>query len=158
MGMIALLAYNDAVFHELSVQGGYSSQFGEGLIAEPGLGWFLRNVAGGLVDPKHGLLPWAPFLLVLVPATVFARRHLPDWCIGSALGGALYLLVQFRANRFSGGEGHLGYRYPLEFLTAAAPALAVGYYHWVRERPPAQRLLVVGVVIGAAFQLTASVS
>ena len=111
--MIAMLAYNQATFHELSVSGGYGDQFGR-QFSDSGVGWFVRNVVGGLVDPRHGLLSWAPFLLVLIPATVAARATSRDWCIGSALGGALYLLVQYRANRFSGGEGHHGYRYPLE--------------------------------------------
>ena len=50
---------------------------------------------------------------------------------GSAVGGLLYLLLQLKANRYSGGEGFWGYRYPLETLAASAPLLLLSYREWL---------------------------
>jgi hypothetical protein len=74
------------------------------------------------------------------------------------VGGVIYLVIQWRANAFAGGEGHFAYRYPLEALTAAAPALFIGYQRWVRPRLTAQRFLVAGLAVGFTGQLTASIS
>jgi hypothetical protein len=63
----------------------------------------------------------------------------------------VYLLVQFKANRSSGGTGFLGYRYPLEALTVATTLLAVSYVAWVDERPLAKKVFWVSV--GIAFLL-----
>lgn len=157
IGMAALLAYNTAIWGEPSVSGGYGDGFEE-QFANSGLGWFVSNVWGGLVDPHHGLLPWAPFVAVLAIAAAVERRHLGDWSLAAALGGILYLLIQWRANSFAGGKGHSGYRYPLEMLTACAPAFFVGYQRWVAPRPVAVKALVIGVAIGFAGQLTATVA
>jgi hypothetical protein len=157
VGLGALLAYNAAIWGEPSVSGGYGDGFEE-QFAHSGLGWFASNVWGGLVDPHHGLLPWAPFVAVLAIGVVAERRHLTDWSLAAAIGGVLYLLIQWRANTFAGGRGHSGYRYPLEMLTACAPAFYLGYLRWVAPRPAAAKLLAVGVTVAFAGQLTASVA
>jgi hypothetical protein len=157
VGLAALLAYNTYLWGEPSVSGGYGDGFEE-QFAHSGLGWFVANVWHGLVDPQHGLLPWAPFVALLAVAAVAARRHQVDWTLAAAVGGVLYLLIQWRANSFAGGKGHSGYRYPLEMLVACAPAFFVGYQRWVAPRPVAMKLLVVGLTIGFAGQLTASVA
>lgn len=156
-GLLAIVAYNTSIWGEASISGGYGDGF-ERQFAHSDLGWFVSNVVGGLFDPHHGLLVWAPFLVVLAVAAVAERRHLVDWSTAAAVGGIAYLLIQWRANAFAGGEGHFAYRYPLEALTAAAPALYVGYERWVRPRLTAQRFLVLGLAVGFGGQLTASFS
>lgn len=155
-GFALLLAYNAAVWGELSVSGGYGDSFSD-RFARSGLGWFARNVWGALFDVQHGLLTWAPFLVVLAAGAVVARRQAPDWSVLAALGGLVYLLVQLRANRFSGGDGHFGYRYPLEAMVAAAPLLFVGYWRWVRERQVARMALSVGLAVGFLGQILGAV-
>lgn len=157
VGLAAVVTYNAAIWGEPSISGGYGDRF-ERQFEHADLGWFLSNLWGGLVDPHHGLLTWAPFVLVLGVAAVAERRQLVDWSWAAAFGGVLYLLIQWRANAFAGGEGHFAYRYPLEMLTAAAPALFIGYQRWVRPRVTAQRFLAVGLAISFAGQLTASLS
>ena len=69
----------------------------------------------------------------------------------------MYLLFQYKANRYTGGSGFATYRYPLEALTAAAPVLLLSYTEWVAERPTAVRifraLAMVSVVAHGAFAL-----
>lgn len=156
IGLAGIVAYNNAIWGEPSISGGYGDGF-ERQFAHSGLGWFVSNVLGGLVDPHHGLLIWAPFVVVLGVAAVAVRHQLVDWSAAAAVGGVLYLLIQWRANAFAGGEGHFAYRYPLEALTAAAPALYLGYERWVRPRLTAQRFLAVGLAIGFGGQLTAAI-
>lgn len=155
LGLGALLAYNAWLFDRLSVSGGYGSDF-ESRFSSASLSWFLGNVIGGFLDPSHGLLTWAPFLVVLGAGTVLTDRR-PGWVNWSALGGLVYLVLQWRANRFSGGDGHFGYRYPLEAMTAAAPALYLGYEDWVRGQPTRERFLRIGVAIAVALQAIAAV-
>lgn len=155
LGLGAVVVYNWAVFGTPSVSGGYGSVFTETAI-HSSLGWYLRNLLGALVDPEHGLLIWAPFLLVLIPGLVKAWRAAPPWARGGALGGLLYLLVQLKANRFSGGGGHFAYRYPLEALTAAAPLLLLSWRDWVRGIPLARRLFAGGVTLAIVGQIVGS--
>lgn len=156
-GLAAIVAYNTSIWGEAAISGGYGDGFEE-QFAHSGLGWFLSNVWGGLVDPHHGLLIWAPFVIVLGVGAVAERRALVDWSAAAAVGGVIYLVIQWRANAFAGGEGHFAYRYPLEALTATSPALFVGYQRWVRPRLTAQRFLMAGLAVGFAGQLTASIS
>jgi hypothetical protein len=74
------------------------------------------------------------------------------------VGGLLYLLVQLKANRFSGGEFFFSYRYPLEALTAAAPLLALAYAGWVAHRRSINLLFFMALAISIVFQAVASLS
>jgi hypothetical protein len=156
IGLAALMAYNHAIWGGISISGGYGDGFSD-RFASSSVGWFLGNVWGALVDRDHGLLTWAPFLLVLGAGAVATRRKLPDWTVVSAVGGLLYLLVQLRANRFSGGDGHFGYRYPLEALVAAAPLLFLGYWQWARDRRIPRMALAVGLAVGLLGQVLGAV-
>jgi len=52
------------------------------------------------------------------------------------------LLVQFRLNRYSGGDGFWSYRYPIEAVVAAAPALSVAAQRlWTSGRPGRMAIL-----------------
>lgn len=156
LGLALVLLYNQRMFGAPSISGGYSGDFAERALTGDPL-WFVANVARGLVAIDYGLLLWAPFLLVLAPAAWRHRHRLPDWSVGAALGGTAYLLLQWRANRASGGEGFFPYRYPLAMLFACAPALGLTALHWwdtttgVRRRllPYSLVIAVIGQVFGA---------
>ena len=149
-GLAGLLWYNFWLWGELTITGGYGSGVGEQFVSTDA-GGFLVNLAEGLIDPSHGLLVYAPFLVFLLPGLISGWRRTPDWGRGAAVAAVVYLLVQFKANRSSGGTGFLGYRYPLEALTVATTLLAVSYVAWVDERPLAKKVFWVSV--GIAFLL-----
>jgi alpha-1,2-mannosyltransferase len=155
VGLATLLGFNRLVFSAPSISGGYGATFTEQLVESEGF-WFLGNVVGAFFDPTRGLLVWAPFLLVLLPGVRRAWKSGPAGTKGAAVGGAIYLLVQLKANRFSGGDGFFAYRYPLETLTAAAPFLFLSYREWVTESSLRLRLFrgaatlaIVAQAIGA---------
>jgi len=85
----------------------------------------ITNQLGLWVSPDRGILVWTPLLVLLAPALVRSWRTLPDWSRWLLLGGLAYTLVQTTLNRFSGGDTFYGYRIGLEFLAAAAPAVAL---------------------------------
>lgn len=152
-GLLSLLTYNSWLWSRLTVSGGYGDGFADRFVGSS-LSWFANNIFGAIFDPLRGLLVWSPFLIVLVWGGLARRKTPPDWVNASAVGGLLYLLIQLRANRFSGGDGHFAYRYPLEMLTAAAPWLFVAYQAWVSERPFAARIfrvLVLAALVGQAL-------
>ncbi len=146
-GLVLFLLYNQAVFGNLSLSAGYGTGFQDTAL-DANVAWYLRNVAGGLLSPTRGFLVWTPFLFVLLPGLRAGWRAAPPWVRGATIGGVLYLLLQYKANRYSGGSGFFAYRYPLEALTAAAPLLYLSFREWVAARPAAVR----------AFTWTAAVS
>src|SRR5690606_29871789 len=95
----------------------------------------------------RGMLIWAPYLVVLVPIGIKTRKQMPDWVSAAAVGGILYLLIQLRANRFSGGDGHFAYRYPLETLTAAAPWAFLSYTNGIGKQSRLQ-LYLIALILG----------
>ncbi len=153
LGLAGLLAYNDLVWGEPSVSGGYTSYFTDNLTTFTPLR-LLGRLAGFFVDPGVGVLVFSPFLIVALLGLPSAIRRAPDWAVGAAVGGAAYLVVQFQANRLSGGEGFFGYRYPLEALTAAAPLLAIAAFAWIGQDEGRRRIalgfLAVSIAIHAA--------
>jgi hypothetical protein len=153
VGLALLLAYNYWLWGVVTLTGGYDQGFAENLVSNS-VGWYLLNIAGGLLDPERGLLIWAPFLLLLVPAAWLSRSSHPDWTFAASVGGVIYLLIQWRANRFSGGAGFFAYRYPMETLTVMAPSLYLGYCRWVRGRPLAERVLRFTLAASIAAQAT----
>ena len=152
IGLAGLFLYNFLLWRRVSFSGGYGGAFRDQFLGSS-IGWFLENVWRGLFDVNRGLLVWAPFLLVLIFGLVKSRKSQPEWALWAAVGGAAYLLVQWRANRFSGGEGHFAYRYPLEMLTAATPALYVGYTTSVRPRWLPIRALGLGLAAALVGQV-----
>jgi len=149
LGLLALLGYNWWLWGVLTITGGYSSDFREGLVSADPAG-FLENIIGALADPRVGIFVVTPFLVLLLLRVRPALLDGPAWARGAALGGTLYLLIQLKANRYTGGAGFVGYRYPLEALAAAAPVLALAYPHWARESRILRSgfwLLVAGSVV-----------
>ena len=152
LGLGGLLWYNFWIWGSPSITGGY----GDGFVANAlstDFGAYVVNIFGALTDPFHGLLPYSPFLLILIPGLREAWRNSPDWAKGAGIGGIVYLLVQLKANRFSGGEGFVGYRYPLEALTAAAVVLFISYQQWVSRLTMVKWLFWVGVVMALTLQV-----
>ncbi len=155
VGAAAIVAYNAVVFGEPSLSGGYSSGFREKAVSASPL-WYVGNVAGGLFSPTRGVLLWSPFLLLLLPGVPSAWRRAPDWVRGPAVGAILYILLQWRANRYSGGDGYQFYRYPLEPLMAAAPLLILSYSDWIKPRPGVHRAFIALSAVAIAAHLAAA--
>lgn len=150
IGLGALLAYNYWLWGELTLTGGYSSAFTE-RITTAEMGWYARNVLGGFFSLDRGLLAWSPFLIVAVGGLPRTWQALPRWVSGAFLGGVFLLLVQFRLNRYSGGEGFFSYRYPLEAVMAAAPALAIAARGVWQRGDGWQRALLYSAAISVAL-------
>jgi len=153
-GLGALIAFNAYVFGSPSITGGYSGDFAERAVSLNLVTW-VRNVVGALIDPARGLLVYSPFLIVLLPGLPAAWRRAPAWVKGSALGGLAYILLQLKANRFSGGDTFWGYRYPLEMLAATAPLLLLCYTEWVRNQSALLRRIFT-FAVAASIVLTAA--
>lgn len=119
------------------------------------------KIAEAFIAPNHGVLAFSPFLLALAPGLRAGWRAAPHWVRSSAVGGALYLVIQMKSEVFDGGINFWGYRYPLETLTLAAPLLLLAWQHWTsrtaRRRAAFTALVIVSVslqAIGAAsFQV-----
>jgi len=149
LGLVAVMLYNQWVWGSLSISGGYGSAFTDRARGTSPLTLGSRIIEL-LVDLDHGIFVSSPVVaLALVALVVAGRKGYPDWAIGAALGGAIYLLVQIQANRVSGGNHIFGYRYPLEAIIAAAPLLAFATHRLVATR---------GTGVRRAFVVLASVS
>jgi hypothetical protein len=151
-GLAALLAYNWWVWGELTIVGGYSDDFADNFV-NGGVVWFLRNILGALIDIDRGLLLYTPMLVLLILGLAAGWKRADAPTRLAAVGGLVYLLVQLRANRFSGGDGHTGYRYPIEAIVAAAPLFFESYRAWISQRPRVKRLFVGSVVLSVVPQL-----
>lgn len=150
VGVVLLATYNEFAFGTFGLMGGYAqSPVGFDNPVRPPL---LTNFVGALFDDRRGLLVYSPFLVVLIPGIYSAFKEAPAWVRGAALGGGTYLAAQFVLNRFSGGAGFVGYRYPLEALVAAAPLLMLAYKHWVDGTRVRLVLFWLGVLVACAFQ------
>ena len=152
LGLAALLAFNWWAWGELTVSGGYRATFTDAFLTND-MGWYAINVARSLIDPARGVLVASPFFLFLIPGLRQAWRGAEPAVRYAALGSMVYMLVQLRANRFSGGDGHFAYRYPLEPLTASAPLLFLAFKSWVAQRPRMVRYFGFAVVLSAVPQL-----
>lgn len=133
VGLGVLVWYNDFVFGTPSISGGYGDRFAARM-ANLDLLQYAGNIILVLVHPMRGVLIYSPFLILLLPGLRSAWRAAPAWVRGSAVGGLLYLLLQLKAEGYSGGSGFSGYRYPLETLAAAAPLLLLSYREWVTKQ------------------------
>jgi hypothetical protein len=152
VGLGALLVFNDWAFGTPSLSGGYGSHFRDSLTDQSLFG-YVRNVAAMLLSPKNGLLLWS---VALVPALLGLRRswsETPEWARQAALAGLVYLLVHPRLNRASGGLPY-DYRYPLESLTLAAPALVLGVRAFLDGSELRRRIVVATVAASLLLQGT----
>ncbi len=85
----------------------------------------VSNQLGLWISPDRGIFVWTPAVLLLIPALVRGWGELPDWSRGLLLSGLLYTVVQGALNPFTGGDLFYGYRYGLEMVACALPALAL---------------------------------
>lgn len=152
VGLGVLLAFNDWAFGTPSISGGYGSHFRDSLTDQSLFG-YLRNVAAMLLSPRNGLLLWSS---VLIPALLGLRQSwsaTPEWARHAAMAGLVYLLVHPRLNRASGGLPY-DYRYPLEALTLAAPALVLGMRAFLDGAELRRRIVVATVAASLLLQGT----
>jgi hypothetical protein len=145
----AVAAYNDWAFGEPSISGGYASHFRDN-VTDQSLWGFGNNVLLMALSPRNGLLVWSPVVLVALLGLRRSWSSTPDWARHSAIAGLVYMLVHLRLNRASGGLPY-DYRYPLEALTLAAPALVLAARSLVSGGEWGQRAVVLGV--GASLML-----
>lgn len=117
-----------------------------------GLGFAAKNLVMTFVSPTRGLLPFSPFLLVLLPGIRTAWRAAPLWVRSAALAGTVTLLLQVVSNRYTGGDWYFGYRYPLEPLMLWAPLLVLAYREWVSPRRLMRLAFALTAVISVVFQ------
>jgi len=154
LGVLALVAYNFVAFDKASILAGYSGAFARRLVA-PDPFFFFNNLFGGLFAPSQGFLVLSPFLLLLVPGLCPAWRHSAPWVRSAAVGGLVYLLLQFKMNRYDPANSTL-YRYPLEALTASAPLWFAAYLYWLKGAGGIwRRLLPKAVVLAIGIQIAA---
>ncbi len=144
-GLLLFMAYNWWLFGNPSVSAGYGTVF-QDRVADGVGGDFFRNLFLAAFALDWGVFVWSPFLLVLLPGIRSGWKAAPSWARGAALGGVLYLLLQYQANRSSGGS-FLGYRYPLEALTAAAPVLFLAFKEGLAQRQSLKPAFAFAVLV-----------
>lgn len=116
------------------------------------IGHYLVKIVGALVSPGRGVLVGAPFLLLLLPGLRRGWRVAPIWARAAAIGGVLYLLVQLKAEVFTGGQYFWSYRYPLETLTLCGPLLVLAWQEWTARRPHRRAWFTALVFVAAGLQ------
>jgi hypothetical protein len=156
LAIVATVAYNAWAFGEPSLSGGYASHFRESLTDQSPLG-FARNVANMAVSPANGLFLWSPIVLVALVGLRRSWSSTPDWARQAAVAGLAYMLVHLRLNRASGGLPY-DYRYPLEPLMLAAPALVLGVRAFLPGPEWRQRVVVLAVGASLMFQGTMAIT
>lgn len=108
---------------------------------------------GVWIAPDRGLLIWTPVMLLLAPAVARSWRDLPDWSRSLVWGGLIYTVIQSALSSFMGGDAFYGYRYGLEFLSCATPALALASPHMGgfarRVIGPVLAVQFVGIALGS---------
>lgn len=149
---LALLAlYNRLVFGAFSIRGGYTAEVTDRLVSTL-LASHAANLVGFFFSPQNGIFLWSPILLVSAVGLVFAWRTIPSWTKSAILGGLFFIVVHARLNRVSGGIP-FGYRYPLEAIMLAAPALTLGAVAmWNRSRN-GQRVVIAATGLSIVLQL-----
>lgn len=150
LGAAAVVMYNRYVFGTWSLRGGYSEDFTMGALDRFSPWDYLLNVFHMFVGLPNGFLITTPIIGIAVLGAVQAWKRIPGWAKSTALAGVIYLLVHAALNRASGGS-LVFYRYPLESIVLAAPALTLGSQHlW--DSKVAWRV-IVGFAIGASIIL-----
>lgn len=147
IGLALVLGYNALVWDELTISGGYGTGFSD-RVQDPSPFVLLERLVAVMFDPRVGVAMTSPFVVIaLVGVAMLLRRRadMPDWAIGAAIGGAVYMVVQLQANRVSGGHGFFGYRYPLEALMAGAPLLFLGIREFMERGSSSRKIVLVTI-------------
>lgn len=125
LGLMVLLVYNRRLFGAINIRGGYPETFTTSAIHDYELADHLANFGDMLFTWPNGLLLFSPIVGVATIGTLMIWRTIPSWVRSSAWAALAYLVVHAALNRASGGMP-IFYRYPLEPLVLATPALAFG--------------------------------
>jgi hypothetical protein len=149
LAVVAL--YNRWAFGSLTITGGFNNPvFRDNLTNQSPLG-FVRNVAAAGFSPANGLFVWSPIVILALLGLPRAWTTTPPWARRAAAAGLVYLLVHLRLNRASGGLP-LDYRYPLEPLMLAAPALIIGGRAFLTGQEWRRRVVVVALTASVLLQ------
>ena len=150
IGVVLLVSYNRWLFGEWNIRGGQSSSLTVGAVQRLNPLEYLANLYQLFIGWPNGFLLFSPVIAVAGFGAIFTWRNIPNWARSGAMAGLIYLLVHAALNRASGGMP-IFYRYPLEAITLAAPALAWGGHHiWNRGGFP-KRLLTVSTAFSIVF-------
>jgi hypothetical protein len=156
LAIVATVAYNAWAWGEPSLSGGYASHFRESLTDQSPLG-FARNVGNMAFSAPNGLFLWSPIVLVALFGLRRSWAITPDWARQAAVAGLVYMLVHLRLNRASGGLPY-DYRYPLEPLTLAAPALVLAVRSFLQGAEWRRRVVFLGVAASLVVQGTVALT
>jgi len=125
IGFGLVIAYNRWLFGTWSVSGGYGDSFTTEAMGRLTPLAYLGNLTSMFIGPRHGVLTTSPVLGVATVAAIIYRKSIKGWMKTGVLAALLYMCVHAALNRASGGMA-MFYRYPLEAIVLASPALLVG--------------------------------
>lgn len=115
------------------------------------------NLFGAAISPGRGVLFGAPFIVPLAFGIRAGWRSAPSWVRCAAVCGVVYLLVEFKSNRFSGGAPFWSYRYPLEGLTLLAPLLLLAWREHVAQSARRRAIFSALVIFSIALQAVGAI-
>lgn len=151
LGVAVLALYNRWLFGSAGVAGEQSSPVVERTLQSYNPLDYLGNLFEMYLGVPNGFLLFSPVILVAAVGVIQIWRTIPDWARSGALAGLIYLLVHAAANRASGGM-QIFYRYPLEALALALPALAWGAHKLWQAGGLPRRLLLYTSLFSIAMQ------
>lgn len=152
LGLLSLVAYNRWLFGSANVVGAQSRSVVSRTFETYDLLDYLENLLAMFIGIPNGFLLFSPVVAVAGVGAVRIWRSIPQWARSGALAGLAYLLVHAAANRASGGMA-IFYRYPLEALALAAPALAWGAHHLWQRGGWGWRILTYTSIFSIALQI-----
>lgn len=112
----------------------------------------LANVVSSFFGLDHGVFIWSAWIAVCVVALVVRRPEAPRWLLWTPFIAATYVVAHSVVEVASGGL-FFNYRYPLEAITLATPALALAVPGILARRGPRVLMLVAA---GSALALQGS--
>lgn len=147
VGLLALVAYSQAVFGVWTPTAGYDVAGHLGGLVHHGPGQTVGAFFSALMGLERGVLVYTPVVAAALAALAWHRHRLPRWTLASLLAGIAYLVAQVRAVGPLGGEQFFGARISLETLVLAAPALVVAAHRAAsRSRVWLAVLVLAGLV------------
>jgi hypothetical protein len=151
-----LLLYGRWAFGELSLSAGQGDVFRD-YTAHQSPVEYVANVASMLFAGTHGLLVWSPVVAFALLGLRRAWPEVPDWARTAAVAAVAYEAVHLRLSPADGGLP-LDFRYPLEPITLALPALVLGARAALGHTELRRRLLVLTVAASVLLQGMMAVS
>lgn len=151
IGFALVLIYNRWLFGSWSLRGGYSDSFTSGALDRFTIASYARNVWEMFLGPRNGVLVTTPIVGIAVYGAIRFRKAIAPW-MQSLLGAAVaYLLIHAMLNRASGGAT-IFYRYPLEAIVLASPALVVGANRLWDSGRLGEMLVTITAIISIVLQ------